>query len=350
MKILFIVSGKDVPSTRFRILPYIPLLEQRGHVCDVAYSWPQKYDYFPTIGWRLSQLLKRTVRHWHAFLAARRSYDAIVIEREVFDNESLTIETKLRRSTKRLVLDVDDGVFLLHPEKFDALSRMVDISIAGNAWLKAYLVERSPEVTQIPTCVRMEEYPARPHSETRSSTPVVGWIGTTQNVGFLSVCAEALRTAYDSAQFSLQVVAPSDEKLQSLDLGSIPVDFRIWSPDTEIEDLLNMDLGLMPLPSGEEWMKYKCGLKLIQYLAVGIPGIASPIGVNAEILQSGQVGRAASTTEDWTAAICELVASPSLRNQLGTAGRELVTNEYSIEGNLDRLLTVLRGTEAEKQN
>ncbi|MEM8733184.1 MAG: glycosyltransferase [Planctomycetota bacterium] len=344
MKILFIVSGKDVPSTRFRILPYIPLLEQRGHVCDVAYSWPQKYDYFPAIGWRLSQLLKRTVRHWHAFLAARRSYDAIVIEREVFDDDSLFMEKKLRRVAPRLVLDVDDGVFLLHPEKFDALARMVDVSIAGNAWLKEYLVERSPAVTQIPTCVRLEEYPARSPSETRSNSPVVGWIGTTHNVGFLSVCADALRTAYDSTPFSLQVVAPSPEKLQSIDLGPISIDFRTWSPTTEIGDLLNMDMGLMPLPSGEEWMKYKCGLKLIQYLAIGIPGIASPIGVNDEILQSGQVGRAATTTEQWHEALVELVSSPELRDQLGSAGRELVAKEYSIEGNIDRLLDALQGT------
>ena len=114
MRFLFVVSGKDVPSTRFRILPYLPFLEAAGHECHVAYSFPQKYDYFPAIGWRLSQALKRAVRHWHAFSASWRHYDAIVIEREVFDDDSWNIEAKLRRATGRLVLDVDDGVFLLH--------------------------------------------------------------------------------------------------------------------------------------------------------------------------------------------------------------------------------------------
>ena len=337
MRFLFVVSGRDVPSTRFRILPYIPLLEQAGHHCDVAYSWPQKYDYFPQIGWRLSQFLKRSVRRIQALKARFRSYDAIVIEREVFDNDSSEIEEKLRRCSKRLILDVDDGVFLLHPEKFDRISRICDIAIAGNAWLRQYLEERCEVVMPIPTCVRLSEYPQREPEAQRRTEPKVGWIGTTHNVGFLSVAQEALRRAYETQKFSLIVVAPSDEKLQELDLGSIPVDFRKWSPSTEVRDLLDMDLGLMPLPDGEEWMKYKCGLKLIQYLAVGIPGIASPIGVNQEILEGNSAGRAASNTQQWEESLVELLADFELRQRLGAAGRKLVKERYSIEGNLSRL-------------
>ncbi|MFK7734578.1 MAG: glycosyltransferase [Pirellulaceae bacterium] len=337
MRFLFVVSGRDVPSTRFRILPYIPLLEQAGHRCDVAYSWPQKYDYFPQIGWRLSQLLKRSVRRVQTLMARFRSYDAIVIEREVFDNDSSEIEEKLRRYSERLILDVDDGVFLLHPEKFDRISRICDIAIAGNTWLRQYLQQRCDVVTQIPTCVRLSEYPQRKPEAQRAADPKVGWIGTTHNVGFLGVAQDALRRVYETHKFSLIVVAPSDEKLKEIDLGSIPVDFRKWSPSTEVDDLLDMDLGLMPLPEGEEWMKYKCGLKLIQYLAVGIPGIASPIGVNQDILEGNSVGRAASNHQQWEDSLAELLAAPELRKQLGAAGRELVKDRYSIEGNLSRL-------------
>jgi glycosyltransferase involved in cell wall biosynthesis len=337
MKFLFVVSGRDVPSTRFRILPYIPLLEQAGHRCDVAYSWPQKYDYFPQIGWRLSQLLKRSVRRVQTLMARFRNYDAIVIEREVFDNDSSEIEEKLRQCTGRLILDVDDGIFLLHPEKFDRISRICDIAIAGNAWLRQYLTLRCDVVMQIPTCVRLSEYPQREPEAQRKTDPKVGWIGTTHNVGFLSVAQEALRRVYQMHEFSLLVVAPSKEKLRSLDLGAIPVDFRQWSPSTEINDLLDMDLGLMPLPDGEEWMKYKCGLKLIQYLAVGIPGVASPIGVNQEILEGNSVGRAASNTRQWEEALAELLADSHLRRRLGAKGRQLVEEHYSIEGNLSRL-------------
>lgn len=345
MRFLFIVSGKDVPSTRFRILPYIPLLEQAGHECKVAFSLPQKYDYFPWLGWRLSQKLKRFVRHWHAFRASLSNFDAIVIEREVFDDDSIELERKFRKATKRLVLDVDDGVFLLHPEKFDELARMSDVAIAGNKWLREYLEQRCPDVEQIPTCVRLQDYPQRPAEKQRTHMPNVGWIGTTHNVDFLRVAAGALNQAAEKIPFRLVVVAPSDEKLKDIALN-MEVDFRKWSPETEVGDILDMDLGLMPLPEGEEWMKYKCGLKLIQYLAVGIPGIASPIGVNEEILTDGRVGRAARNSEEWYAALIELLANVDLRNSLGQAGRTLVEEEYSIEGNVSRLERILGGNKS----
>lgn len=343
MRFLFIVSGKDSPSTRFRILQYLPLLEKAGHRCDVAYSFPQKYDYFPAIGWRLSHLLKKSVRHWHAWLAKVRHYDTIVIEREVFNDDSIVIERRLRKASRRLVLDVDDGVFLLHPEKFDELTRMSDVAIAGNRWLAEYLEVRCKHVELIPTCVRLAEYPVRPPDAQRIEKPCVGWIGNAPNVALLEVAAPALRSVASTIPFRLTVVAPSPDKLQQIDLSGIDVDFRRWSPETEVQDIRDMDLGLMPLASGEEWMKYKCGLKLIQYLAVGIPGIASPIGVNEEILAGESVGRAATNDATWEASLRELLSEPDLRIRLGAAGRKLVEDYYSIEVNFTRFEQTLIG-------
>ncbi len=343
MRILFVVSGRDSPSTRFRILQYLPLLEKAGYQCDVAYSFPQKYDHFPAIGWRLSQLIKKSVRHWHTWLAKLRQYDSIVIEREVFDDDSIHIERLFRKATDRLVLDVDDGVFLLHPEKFDELARMSDAAIAGNRWLADYLLDRCRNVVQIPTCVRLQDYPQRAPDAQRLEKPCVGWIGNAPNVALLSVAAEALRRVARDFDFRLIVVAPSPERLKEVDLSGVEVDFRRWTPETEVSHILDMDLGLMPLPMDEEWMKYKCGLKLIQYLAVGIPGIASPVGVNEEILAGNRVGRSAANDSEWEASLRELLSNPDLRNQLGSAGRRLVEEHYSIEGNYDRFRRSLLG-------
>jgi glycosyltransferase involved in cell wall biosynthesis len=126
-------------------------------------------------------------------------------------------------------------------------------------------------------------------------------------------------------------------------LSGVDIDYRRWDPKTEVENICDMDLGIMPLPAGEAWMKYKCGLKLIQYLAVGIPGIASPIGVNETILATAEVGRAATTDDEWEAALAELCGSASLRQRLGSAGRQLVQREYTIEGNWQRLESILIG-------
>lgn len=343
MRFLFIASGRSVPSTRFRIMPYLPLLEQAGHRCDVAYSFPQKYDHFKTIGWRASQRLKRLSRRWHAALARLRHYDTIVIEREVFDDDTWDIEARLRRCTQRLILDVDDGIHLLHPEKFRRVAEMCDAAVAGNQYLAEVLRPHCPVVQLIPTCVRIAEYPPRPPASPETTKPTVGWIGTTHNVAFLKVCAAALRDVARQLPFRLLVVATTDDRLGEVDLDGVEVEFRKWSPATEIGDLHQMDLGLMPLPADEPWMKFKCGLKLIQYLAVGIPAVASPIGVNAEILKGHAVGRAAENHADWKAALEELIGDQQLRMRLGKAGRALVEHQYSIESQWKTMEQILVG-------
>ncbi len=352
MRFLFIASGRSTPATRFRVDQYIPVLREAGHRCDVAYSFPEKYDSFRWLGWRLSQRLKRTVRQWHAWLAKRRRYDAIFIEREVFGDGTSDLESSFREATQRLILDVDDGVFLRHPEKFDAISRMCDVAIAGNSFLASYLSERCPSVVQIPTCIRMAEYPLRPSARADSKAdsdtkPTIGWIGTTHNVVFLSVAAEAIRRVASRHPFRLLIVATTDERLAEVDLSGVDVEFRDWDPASEVADLHEMDIGLMPLPDGEDWMKYKCGLKLLQYLAVGTPGIASPIGVNAEIMEGNRVGRSATNVDQWESALEELLTDSSLRNELGLVGRQLVQDRFSIEANWRRLESILSGKPVE---
>lgn len=339
MRFLFVASGRTVPATRFRVEQYLPALRAAGHRCDVVYSFPEKYDYFPWLGWRLSQRLKRSVRHWHAWLAARRNYDAIMIEREVFDDDTSDLEAALRKTTRQLILDVDDAVFLRHPQKFDDIAGMCDVVIAGNAHLKSYLQDRCQAVVQVPTCIRMAEYPARP-ADWSNDKPVVGWIGTTHNVVFLSVCAAALRAVAKKHPFRLLIIA-TPERLNEVDLSGVDVEFRHWDPQRVIADLHEMDIGLMPLPDGDPWMKYKCGLKLLQYLAVGTPGIASPIGVNAEILHGHRVGRTAVDDSQWQDALEELLIDPTLRGSLGAAGRELVKQQYSVETHWRTMESVL---------
>jgi glycosyltransferase involved in cell wall biosynthesis len=346
MRFLFVASGRSAPSTRFRVEQYLPVLREAGHRCDVAYSFPEKYDYFRWLGWRISQRLKRTVRHWHAWLAARRHYDAIFIEREVFDDDTSDLETRFRRATSRLVLDVDDGIFLRHGEKFDLIAKMCDVAIAGNRCLEEYLQPRCKEVVVIPTCIHMSEYPER-NDPPADTTLVIGWIGTTHNVVFLSVCAGALRRVAKRHPFRLLIVATTDERLPEVDLTGIDVEFRAWDPNRDVADVQEMDIGLMPLPDDQDWMKYKCGLKLLQYLAVGTPGIASPIGVNVEIMRDEKVGRLAANDQQWEAALEELISDAQLRKELGAAGRKLVQERYSIESNWESLERVLTGGKSE---
>lgn len=343
MRWLFIASGMKVPSTRFRVLPYLPFLRKAGHQCDLALSWPEKYDYHPLLGWRISQFVKRERRKWQAWNAARIKYDAILLEREIFHDPSYDVEMRFREATPRLVLDVDDGIFLNFPEKYEVLAKNSDAVLCGNSFLLEYTRSYNANVQLLPTCVELGHYPVRAVARNDSGGRVtIGWIGTTQNVAFLEVCAEALRKLARRHSFRLLVVAPQADRLREIDLSGVEVDFRKWSPETEIGFLHEMDFGIMPLPSDQEWMKYKCGLKLIQYLAVGIPGVASPIGVNAAILSDNQVGLAAQSTEQWEDALETLLTDSVLRLEMGKAGRRLVEKHYSIEGNWQLLERTLR--------
>ena len=343
MKFLFIASGRTAPSTRFRIEQFLPALRKAGHQCDVAYSFPEKYDHFRWLGWRISQWLKRRVRLWHAWRAKVNQYDSIFIEREVFDNDTSDLEERFRRLTKRLVLDVDDGVFLRHKEKFDTIAKLSDVAIAGNECLREYLKPLCDEIVLIPTCIRMADYPQK-QREPDDAVATIGWMGTTHNVPFLSVAAPAMRSLAQRHRFRLLIVATTDERLPDVDLSGVEVEFRNWDPNREVADLLEMDIGLMPLPDGQDWMKYKCGLKLLQYLAIGIPGVASPIGVNGEIMEGEKVGRSASTDEEWETALEELMTDTDLRLKLGAAGRELVQKRFSVEANWQVLERVLCGS------
>lgn len=351
MRFLFVTSGPNAPSTRFRVLPYIPFLEQAGHRCDVFHSFPEKYEYVPSIGWRLSQRLKRSVRHWHAFLARIRKYDAIFIEREVFDDDTWDIESKFRRATPRLILDVDDAIFLRHPEKFDRIVTMSDTVIAGNRSLASYIADRiaaaqqPPRIVQIPTLIRWSDFQdAAVHANPRDGKPIVGWIGTSYNVAFLKEACWGLRQAAKEIPYKLLIVSGNADHVPKTELEGVDWEFRRWRADREVADLCEMDVGLMPLPKDDPWMQYKCGFKLIQYLAAEIPGIASPIGVNNEILCDQKAGRLAATDEEWRDALIAFLSSPDLRAESGLAGRELVKHRFTIEAHWPLLETILAGT------
>ena len=340
-RIAFLTLGANVPSTRFRFYPYVQPLRDRGHRCQVWTSFPSVYDELPYIGWRASTAVKRTTRWLQYGAGILFRPETIYLERGCFHDHSLAMDARFRRLAKRLVLDVDDAVFQTFPTKIPELVRWSDHVVVSNRPLRDWVSQYTSNITEIPTCVPLARYPRRAPSVTESSPVVVGWIGTTSNLGFLSVCAGALRRLAKECRFTLLVVAPTDAPLQQIDLAGVDVRFEPWSPTTEIGWLQTMDVGIMPLPEGQEWMRYKAATKLVQYMAIGIPAVASPIGVNADILAGNLVGLAASNEDQWFEGLRTLLGDPALRARMGIAGRNLVESRYCIEANLDALERVL---------
>lgn len=341
MRLLFLSSGLHVPSARFRIVPYVKRFRADGHTAVVAHSFPEKYDYFRWLGFRPSQLLKRSVRWWHLLRSRLQTFDAVMIDREIFDAPGTELEERFRESCRRLVIDVDDAVFLRYPGKFERLMGLADLVVCGNRFLVEKALPLNSRICHIPTCVDMDEYGLGRTQLVASARPVLGWMGTTGNLKYLSVAAEALRLLAQECDYELRVVVPDAGPLADLDLAGVNVVHEVWQPEREVEQLRGFDVGLMPLFPGQEWDRYKCGLKLIQYLAVGVPGVAAPVGVNSEILDGNQNGFAAETTAEWLAGLRTLVRDSALRRRMGQRGRETVARKYSIQANYPILRTAL---------
>ena len=242
------------------------------------------------------------------------------------------MEQRFREACGKLVIDIDDAVFLRHPEKFDALMEMSDMVVCGNRYLMEKVQPLNDRLLHIPTCVDMNDYECRSMAAA-NDPPIVGWMGTTGNLKYLEIPAEALRQVSQEVPFELRVVVPDADPLSSIDLNGVNVVHEAWDPANEVRQLQNMDIGLMPLFPNQEWDIYKCGLKLIQYLAVGVPGIAAPVGVNSEIIDENRNGFVAQETAEWVTALRTLLSDATLRQKMGVRGRQTAADRYSIQAN-----------------
>ena len=346
MKVLFLTSGADTPATRYRILPYLPRLQSRGITCHVANSFPSKYETLPAIGFRASQRLKRWTRSWHLLQAKLRHYDAIVIEREIFDDPSWDYEAAFRKVTGRFILDIDDAIFLRYPEKFPQIAGMSDCILAGNRWLAEECEKHSQNVRLLPTCIDLSDYPkisAETAPSRRSAdVPVVGWIGTPSNIAYIKPLIPAFEELCRRIPFRLRIVTASRDCVDQLGAESLPVEFISWNASTAVAEIGRFTVGIMPLEDGI-WERHKCGFKLLQYMAAGLPAIASPVGVNQEILSHGENGFLAATPEEWTAALEQLLTDNDLRTRLGLAARETVEQRYSVDVHFPTFLAAIEG-------
>jgi glycosyltransferase involved in cell wall biosynthesis len=328
LSVLFLVSGHQVPSTRYRILALLPALSRAGIKCHVASSIPEKYGSFRWLGWRLSQRLKRWVREAHYGWARLRSFDVIVIERELFDTDDSSLEERFATLPAKLVLDVDDAVFLNHPEKFERIVSLCDGVIAGNAALREVTAAHCDRVIVVPTSVDLSQYPAHVHSKTEA--PVIGWIGTQSNLGNLKLITSSLHQLSQTHPFRFRVISGDRDAFDRLDFGQTKIEYQPWRADTALKELSRFDIGVMPLED-TQWTRFKCGFKLLQYMACSIPVIASPVGVNREIVRDHENGFLASSEPEWTAALRRLLDDEAIRHRYGQQGKRLVEKEYSTE-------------------
>ena len=340
MKLLFLTSGRLVPSTRFRVLPYLPHLRAAGHRCVVRHSHPPKYEHYPWLGWRLSIRFRRWWRWLNLCEARLRRFDVVYIERELFDDDSAELECRFRQAAPALVLDVDDAVFLRHEAKYAYLARMADLVIAGNHALADYTQPLNPHIAVVPTSVDLARYQPRPAPVGRGGPIVIGWTGTSSNLHHLQLVEGPLQRLAARHTLELRVIADDEAPLRSMDFGPLQLRFIRWSPASEVAALQACHIGIMPLVDAR-WERYKCGLKLLQYMALALPAVASPVGVNVQIVQAGVNGFLAESADKWFEHIDALIVDAALRDRIARAGRATVEGSYSVQANFPKLLAAL---------
>lgn len=327
-------------SSRLRSLQYLPHLEADGFDVTVSSLFDDAYlkSIYKREGRSALAIARLYVKRLLALLSCHK-YDLIWIEYEVFPYLPAAAERLLRLLRKPYIVDYDDAIFhnydlssnplirRLLGRKIDTVMRHSACVIAGNA----YLAERAkaagaPRVELVPTVVDHQRY--TPRNSTDNQRPVIGWIGSPSTQKYVVGIRDALDKACKAHDARLMLVGASPQvvsELPGLDVEVVP-----WSEDREAELIRKMDIGIMPLPDGP-WEKGKCGYKLIQYKACSVPVIASPVGVNVDLVNGSQSGLLAGSTADWESALQQLLESAEQRAKLGASGRQAVEETYSLQ-------------------
>ena len=341
-------------SARFRVYQYIPALEANGFQITVSPFYTpeffhilyQKGDY----GRKALIFTMLALKRWKV-LSERRDYDLFFIHREVLPIGPPVIEMVLSRVAGRaLVYDFDDAIYLPNvseanrfvgllkwPQKVSRIIRASDCVVAGNQYLAQYARSYNKAVTVIPTCIDTTKFVARTEGNSGRDDPVVGWIGSPTTVPYLLSLREVLRRTAGSHRFTLHVSgAGGAGEVPGVRVANLP-----WSIEQEASLFNTCDIGIYPLWD-DAWTRGKCGFKSIQFMACGVPVVASAVGVNREIIQDGVNGFLAATEDEWVEKLGWLLSDRRLREKLGQAGRRTVEEHYSLTVSTPLLISALK--------
>ncbi|NBW35228.1 MAG: glycosyltransferase family 1 protein [Cytophagia bacterium] len=354
MKILFIVPYPidEAPSQRFRFEQYLKSISNIGHTYHIS-------SFLNTYNWRLfyksGHLLGKAFALVSGFVSRfidcgkALGYDFIFIHREACPVGPPVFEWILAKAMrKRIIYDFDDAIWLTDKpnenriEKFvKSRSKVAKICSwsykisCGNDYLASYAKQFNANVVVNPTTIDTEKLQASKSSkkDNINQNIVIGWTGSHSTLKYLENISSILKKIEERFEnVSFLVIA---NRAPSLNLKNLT--FIEWRAETEIEDLQKMDIGLMPLPD-DEWAKGKCGFKALQYMALGIPPVISPVGVNNTIIQYGVNGFLADTEQEWLDVISKLIEGKELRKIIGVQASETVEKNYSVKSNKENFL------------
>lgn len=366
-KILIIVDHRlnRSPSQRYRFEQYLNYFKSEGFDWELSEIITEKDDkifYHPGNYFKKAFILLKSIFIRFNDLRRAKNFDIIFIQREALLLGSSYFEKQFFKKNK-VVFDFDDSIWLLdtspenkkfeflkNPDKTKNNIKHAHKVIAGNSFLANYAKQYNSNTVVIPTTIDTDFHVPKPELRGFESTSnplsvttqpdkkiVIGWSGSISTLKHFEIVIPALK--------EIQKKYPGKTEIHVIGQGSythpdISVLSKNWSAATEVDDLNCFDIGIMPLPN-DEWVKGKCGLKGLSYMACGVATIMSKVGVNPEIIRQGENGFLASTQQEWVDCLSRLIENADLRYKIGAAGRETVVKNYSVNANKDKYLEAL---------
>ncbi len=312
----------------------VALVDSESHVC-VRYRLLAFRDVLKAAGYTL-ELLELPQSAWGRIrlYCSLPGADAVILQRRLL---SWTETRILRRAVKVLIFDFDDAVWmrdsystkgfdnLKRSRRFRGIMRAANAVVAGNDFLAAEARKFTSNATivTIPTCVNPDRYPVAEHRTTATVRMV--WVGsqsTLQGLEQFRDCLEVIGRRVPGIR--LKLICDRFLAFQNLPVDAVP-----WSAETEAREIADADIGISWIPD-DPWSRGKCGLKILQYQAAGLPVVTNPVGVHTTMVRNHETGFLATTTDEWVKAIQQLAANAELRHQLGTVGRQRLVTDYSV--------------------
>jgi glycosyltransferase involved in cell wall biosynthesis len=354
-RILFVSAHPRglAPSQRFRFEQYVDYLAQHGF--ETTFSPVIREDeyrllYAPGNTARKAALFARGLVTRLVQSLRRSDYDIAIVQREAIQLGTTVFESALARSPTKLVFDFDDAIwlpdtspantrmrFLKRPGKVSRLIEISDMVWAGNDYLADYARRFNAATQVVPTTIDTDRHRACPERD--GDAPVcLGWTGSPSTLKHFDQIVPVLLRIRErfGDRVTFKLIGDPTYRQDALGIRGVP-----WREESEIQDLCEIDIGLMPLPD-DEWAKGKCGLKALQFMALELPVVASPVGVNPAIIDDGADGFLAATEDQWFERLSTLIESAEMRAAVGRAARERVVSAYSVASQRETYLRLLR--------
>lgn len=342
------------PSQRLKYEQYFDAFRQDGWIIENNSFindtfWAFIYKPGRTFA-KMYQTFLAYFRRFFFILFQVKKYDVVYIHLWVTPFGPPIFEFLTILLAKRIVYDIDDLVYLSHSSKANKfwvalkgkkkmiyLMKKADHVITCTPKLDDFVRQFNKKTTDISSTVDTDVRYLPKTNYALASTPVLGWSGSVTTAKYLYLLAPALQNLSKKINFKLVVIGDKNFKIEGVNIEAYD-----WKEEIEMPLLNSFDIGLYPLPD-EEWVYGKSGLKAIQYMALGIPTVATAIGTNFRVIQSNENGILVPVNDQdaWTQALEQLLQDKSLRTKLGKAGREKVVNDFSIQANKKTYLDIL---------